>query len=145
MDPLGFAFQNFDLSGRWRDVEYESYTTAELDGKIAWRGDGKTRPVDAAGQLPRGEDVHRLSPSSSSLLVEALRGRPGPRPDEEPYVVRHRPPAGRRGHGRDPTHQSSDMPTEGYPLRDLLKALDSHREIFLESATATNSTQRAGQ
>ncbi|HYE20275.1 MAG TPA: DUF1592 domain-containing protein [Tepidisphaeraceae bacterium] len=55
MDPLGFAFQNFDLSGRWRDVEHEKYTRNELDGKIEWKGAGKTRPVDAAGKLPRGE------------------------------------------------------------------------------------------
>lgn len=55
MDPLGFAFQNFDISGRWRDVEYERYLRNELDGKIEWRGSGKTRPVDAAGKLPRGE------------------------------------------------------------------------------------------
>ncbi|GDY23698.1 cytochrome c [Verrucomicrobiota bacterium] len=55
MDPLGFAFQNFDLSGRWRSVEYERYERKELDGKIAWLGVGKTRPVDAVGQLPRGE------------------------------------------------------------------------------------------
>jgi hypothetical protein len=55
MDPLGFAFQNFDLSGRWRDVEHERYERSELDGKIAWRGVGKTRPVDALGHLPRGE------------------------------------------------------------------------------------------
>jgi len=55
MDPLGFAFQNFDISGRWRDKEYESYKRDELDGKIAWRGAGKSRPVDASGHLPRGE------------------------------------------------------------------------------------------
>ena len=55
MDPMGFAFQNFDLSGRWRTVEYERYERKELDGKIAWLGTGNTRPVDATGQLPRGE------------------------------------------------------------------------------------------
>jgi hypothetical protein len=55
IDPLGFAFQNFDISGRWRAFEHERYETSELDGKVAWRGTGKTRPVDAVGQLPRGE------------------------------------------------------------------------------------------
>ena len=55
MDPLGFAFQNFDLSGRWRDVEFEKYKREEIDGKIAWNGAGKSRPVDAIGQMPRGE------------------------------------------------------------------------------------------
>ena len=56
LDPIGFAFQNFDLSGRWRDVEYASYAVDELDGKMAWRGKGKTRPVDTAGRLPGGEE-----------------------------------------------------------------------------------------
>jgi hypothetical protein len=56
MDPLGFAFQNFDLSGRWRDVEFHQYSRKELDGKIEWRGKGETRPVDAKGRLPRGEE-----------------------------------------------------------------------------------------
>jgi hypothetical protein len=55
MDPVGFAFQNFDLSGRWRDVEHERYSRNELDGKVEWRGVGKARSVDAAGRLPRGE------------------------------------------------------------------------------------------
>lgn len=55
MDPLGFAFQNFDLSGRWRDVEHFKYVRNELDGKIEWRGVGETRPVDTKGRLPRGE------------------------------------------------------------------------------------------
>lgn len=55
MDPLGFAFQNFDISGRWRDVEFDRYKREEIDGKIAWYGVGKTRPVDSVGRLPRGE------------------------------------------------------------------------------------------
>ena len=48
MDPVGFAFQNFDVSGRWRDKEYDSYHLGDLDGRIEWRGVGKARPVDAA-------------------------------------------------------------------------------------------------
>jgi len=56
IDSLGFAFQNFDLSGRWRNVEHERYHRYELDGKIEWRGEGKARPIDAAGKLPRGEE-----------------------------------------------------------------------------------------
>jgi hypothetical protein len=55
IDSLGFAYQNFDLSGRWRELEFERYATGDLDGKIQWRGEGKSRPVDAAGSLPRGE------------------------------------------------------------------------------------------
>ncbi len=69
IDPLGFAFQNFDISGRWRDLEYEHYTRNELDGKIEWRGSGKSRPVDAEGQLPRGEEFHDFQ-EFKALLVE---------------------------------------------------------------------------
>ncbi|MFM9963427.1 MAG: DUF1588 domain-containing protein [Planctomycetaceae bacterium] len=69
IDPLGFAFQDFDLSGRWRDVEHERYERSELDGKIAWRGVGKTRPVDASGKLPRGESFANFA-ECRSLLVK---------------------------------------------------------------------------
>jgi hypothetical protein len=56
LDPIGFAFQNFDISGRWRDVEHESYIKDELDSNVAWRGTGKTRPADTLGMLPGGEE-----------------------------------------------------------------------------------------
>lgn len=69
MDPLGFAFQNFDISGRWRDVEFERYVRNELDGKIQWRGAGKERPVDAAGRLPHGEQFHSFA-ECKKLLIE---------------------------------------------------------------------------
>ena len=69
MDPLGFAFQNFDLSGRWRKVEYEHYSMKELDGKIEWKGNGKTRPVDTIGHLPRGEPFQSFA-ECKQLLVE---------------------------------------------------------------------------
>ena len=56
LDPIGFAFQNFDISGRWRDVEHEFYEVDELDSNVAWRGTGKTRPVDTVGVLPGGQE-----------------------------------------------------------------------------------------
>ncbi len=56
IDPLGFAFQNFDLSGRWREFEFERYIRNELDGKVEWRGEGRKRPVDATGVLPDGAE-----------------------------------------------------------------------------------------
>ena len=39
MDPIGFAFENFDAIGRWRD----------LDGKFS---------IDPAGELPTGESFN---------------------------------------------------------------------------------------
>jgi hypothetical protein len=68
IDPVGFAFQNFDISGRWRDVEHESYARGELDGRVAWRGVGKTRPVDAVGVLPRGEEFKSFAQFKQVLV-----------------------------------------------------------------------------
>lgn len=66
LDPIGFAFQNFDLSGRWRDVEHESYVVDELDSNVAWRGQGKTRPVDTVGELPAARRSARMTNSRRS-------------------------------------------------------------------------------
>ena len=130
MDPLGFAFQNFDISGRWRDLEYEKYVRKELDGKIEWRGAGKSRPVDAVGRLPRGEEFQDfgefkqlLVENYSDDLVEGLMKR---------FVL--------YGTGRTP--DVSDMAqirkimqseaADGYRLRDLLKAM-IRSPLFLDS------------
>ncbi|MEM7231781.1 MAG: DUF1585 domain-containing protein, partial [Planctomycetota bacterium] len=69
LDPIGFAFQNFDISGRWRDVEHESYIVDELDSNVAWRGTGDTRPVDTAGVLPGGE-TFRSFEEFKKIVVE---------------------------------------------------------------------------
>lgn len=56
IDPLGFAFENYDAIGRWRTEEPGS-------------GTGKNPPVDAAGELPDGrrfDDVEQFK----TLLVE---------------------------------------------------------------------------
>lgn len=121
IDPLGFAFQNFDLSGRWRDVEYDHYLKADLDGKIQWRGAGKTRPVDCAGKLPRGEAFSNHGEFRTLLVKhytpDLVRGwlkklilyGTGRKADVEDMVEIRRIMA---------EHASA-----GYPLRDLSKAL----------------------
>lgn len=121
MDLLGFAFQNFDLSGRWRDVEHEKYATAELDGKIEWRGVGKTRPVDAAGQLPRGETFKTYA-ECKQLLVKNYAGDLV-RGLMKNYVL----------YGTGATADVADMAEirailaeqqkRGYPMRDVLKSV----------------------
>jgi len=54
MDPLGFALENFDVDGTWRDVDRES---------------GK--PIDASGTLPDGSKI-----GGPEELREALLARP---------------------------------------------------------------------
>jgi hypothetical protein len=56
MDPVGFAFQHFDVSGRWQENESESNAIeTEEDGQARYLRTGKTWPVDPSGALPRGE------------------------------------------------------------------------------------------
>jgi hypothetical protein len=121
IDPLGFAFQNFDLSGRWRTVEFERYEKKELDGKIEWRGAGKTRPVDAAGRLPRGEEfrdfahfkelvVARYEQDLARGLLKSLFL----------YVAGRRPDAADAATIRTILEE---LAPKGYPLRDCLKAV----------------------
>jgi hypothetical protein len=131
MDPLGFAFQNFDLSGRWRNVEHERYHRAELDGKIEWRGEGSSRPVDAAGHLPRGErfaSFHEFQESLAKHYLEdivrgllkklTLYGTGRPADTLDLATIRN---------------IVKDQAADGYTMRDLLKAFVRSR-IFLEAA-----------
>jgi hypothetical protein len=129
MDPVGFAFQNFDISGRWRDVEHERYVRNEIDGKIEWNGDGKTRPVDATGHLPRGEEFQSFQEFKKLVgqnyqddLVRGLL---------ENFVVYA---AGRKPDVLD-LRQLEQIMTEqkpkGYPLRNLMKAL-VRSPVFLD-------------
>lgn len=121
MDPLGFAFQNFDLSGRWREQEYDHYETNDLDGKIAWRGVGKTRPVDASGKLPRGEAFQNFGECKELLVTHYT-------PDVVRGLMKHLLlyGAGRKADVEDLAAIQSIMrqhAERGYPLRELLVAL----------------------
>ena len=129
MDPLGFAFQNFDLSGRWRNVEHERYRRKELDGKIEWRGEGQTRPVDAAGTLPRGEKFNSFVECKELLVTHYL--------DDIVRGLLKKLTLYGTGHSanvpdlvtiREIMNEQSD---KEYALRDLLKALIRSR-VFLE-------------
>ena len=135
MDPLGFAFQNFDLSGRWRNVEHERYRRKELDGKIEWRGEGQTRPVDATGTLPRGEKfnsfveckellvTHYLDDIVRGLLKKLTLYGTG-RPADVLDLVTIRA-------------VMNDQSDKQYLMRDLLKALVRSR-TFLETTATSN-------
>lgn len=128
IDPLGFAYQNFDISGRWRRVEHEKYERNELDGKVEWRGAGKTRPVDAAGLLPHGEAFgsfaeckelivrHYLPDLARGLLKNLMLYATGRRPDVAAMA--------------EIRAIMKDSASKGYPLRDLVKAVVRSRAFL---------------
>ena len=130
MDPLGFAFQNFDLSGRWRDMEFEKYNREEIDGKIAWNGAGKSRPVDAVGQMPRGEKFTNYS-EFKQLFVKHYQD------DLVRGLLKN---LTLYGTGRKPDVAAlteiraiqDQLRGKGYPLRDVVKAM-VRSEAFLGS------------
>jgi len=129
IDPVGFAFQNFDLSGRWRDVEYEHYARGELDGRIAWQGVGKTRPVDTLGRLPRGEEFKTYAEFKQLIVkhyqTDLVRGlmknlmiyATGRKPDVEDM--------------KELAMIMEGTAAKGYPLRDMLKGIVRSR-VFLD-------------
>lgn len=129
IDPAGFAFQNFDLSGRWRNVEFESYTRGELDGRVSWRGVGKTRPVDTSGALPRGEEFKTFA-EFKGLLVKHYRD------DMVRGILKNLTiySTGRLPDIDDRMEIAAIMKqyrSQGYPLRDILKAI-VRSQAFLE-------------
>lgn len=138
IDPLGFAFQNFDLSGRWRDVEHQRYHRAELDGKIEWRGEGKTRPVDATGSLPRGEKFASFAECKELLATHYL--------DEIARGLLKKLTlygTGRSANVLDLVTIRGIMNEQSkreYVMRDLLKALIRSR-VFLETDSQQESTK----
>lgn len=54
LDPMGFAFENYDAVGRWRDTD-------------------KGNPVDAAGSLVRGQKFNNFA-DLRTLLTNELSG-----------------------------------------------------------------------
>jgi hypothetical protein len=138
IDPLGFAFQNFDISGRWRDVEHESYKRGELDGRIAWAGEGKTRHVDATGRLPRGEEFNNFA-EFKRLVVEKYQHDMVRGLLKNWFVY-----ATGRVPGIDDLAEIAEIMTanraKNHPLRDLLKSVVKSR-AFLEQRDPLAETQ----
>ncbi len=129
MDPLGFAFQNFDVSGRWRDVEFDSYAWGGLDGKKVWNGKGKSRPVDTIGHLPRGEEFATYVEFKDAFLKNYM-------PDLTRGVLKNLMvyATGRKPDVDDMAEIRAilkEQQSKGYPLGDLLKAV-VRSKAFLE-------------
>ena len=128
LDPIGFAFQNFDLSGRWRDVEYASYEVDELDGKVAWRGKGKTRSVDTAGLLPGGEKFRSYNEFKNVLVKhyqqDMVRGL---MKNFMLYATGRKPDIDDMAEIKEIMQKNA---AKGYPLRDMLLSV-FQTEAFL--------------
>jgi hypothetical protein len=121
-------------------VEHETYKRGELDGRIAWAGEGKTRPVDSAGRLPRGEEFQSFA-GFKTLLVEHY----------QPDLVRGLLKnwfvyATGRVPGIDELAEISDIMTatrtKGDPLRDVLKGVVKSRAFLApDDRTHPNSKE----
>jgi hypothetical protein len=71
IDPAGFALENFDVMGGWRD-RYRSEADGELAQGIAKSGQKfafhYALPVDASGELPDGRKFHDVREFKQLLL-----------------------------------------------------------------------------
>lgn len=129
LDPIGFAFQNFDLSGRWRNVEYESYDKEELDSHVSWRGAGTTRPVDTVGQLPRGEEFRTYAEFKDLVVSKYQQDMvQGLMKKFMLYATGRKPDVDDLAEIRQIMKDNAD---EGYPLRKMLLAV-FQTKAFLE-------------
>jgi len=130
IDPIGFAFQNFDISGRWRDQEFETYAKGELDGKIAWKGTGTPRPVDAVGKLPRGEQFKNFAEFKQMLVKEyqpdVVRGL---LKNLMVYATGRTPDVAGM---KEIADIMNELKPKEYPMRDLIKGIVRSR-AFLET------------
>lgn len=139
MDPVGFGFQNFDISGRWRNVEYESYTHGNLDGRVWWYGKGETRPVDSSGHLPRGEKFETFSEFKGLIVknyqADLVRGI------MKKLVLYS---TGRTPGIDDMAEIASIMQEnrgQGYPLRNMIKGIVRSR-AFLEQYETVDAAKK---
>jgi hypothetical protein len=73
IDPAGFALENFDVLGGWRD-RYRSESGGELAQGIAKSGQKfafhYALPVDASGVLPDGRSFHDIRELKQLLLAD---------------------------------------------------------------------------
>ncbi|MCG8585678.1 MAG: DUF1592 domain-containing protein [Pirellulales bacterium] len=130
IDPLGFAFQNFDISGLWREVEHDSYQLRLVKSKVYWSGVGKVRSVDSVGHLPRGEEFSSFLEFrdlvAEHYLDDFVRGLAK---NFVIYATGRRPNVGDMNTVREILRRHA---AKGYPLRSVLKDIVKS-EIFLNN------------
>jgi|694.fasta_scaffold18374_3 cytochrome c553 len=129
MDPAGYAFQHFDVSGRWREEEAEINQIDDgEEGGIYYKRRGKSWPVDASGSLPRGEAFKTWK--EFKQLAVAHYSEDVARGQLQRYV--------RYFASREPTVSDEVVITQllerrrkdGFPMRDMLRDFLTS-EIFL--------------
>jgi hypothetical protein len=73
MDPAGFALENFDVLGGWRD-RYRAVGDGEKVPGYGKNGNAflfhLAQPVDASGNLPGGGDFQNISELKKLLLKD---------------------------------------------------------------------------
>ena len=121
IDPMGFAFRNFDPNGSWRDLEFEKYATKELDGKKEWRGVGKSKPLDVSATLHKGGSFksykefkeliikHYMDDVAMGLMKNFVLYGTGRKPVVEDILKLEK--------------LQASLKKKNYPMRDLLKAV----------------------
>ncbi|NQW49198.1 MAG: DUF1592 domain-containing protein, partial [Planctomycetes bacterium] len=108
IDPLGFAFENYDAIGRWRTHE----DTAS--------GKGASPPVDASGELPDGrpfsgpEELKGLLAADSEKFAEAVVEKLATFALRRAVTVDDR---------QDIRAIAASCQAGGYPLRSLVEAV----------------------
>ena len=71
MDPLGFALENFDAVGAWRDVDRYAGTRDRLGGRAAGRHAGRRAPTTCARRCMRDPEQF-VQTFTERLLMYAL-------------------------------------------------------------------------
>ena len=115
IDPLGFAFDNFDAVGRWRDLE------------AVGAGTGDHPRVDASGKLPNGTTFDGPDSFKSLLLLDVDRFAEALTGQLATFALRRM--ATLDDHRRL-AEIAARTRENGYPLRDLVIELVCS-ELFL--------------
>ena len=106
MDPFGFALENFDVTGRWREVDNGQPVDAS-----GWRSTGRRWRAwpDCAGRCwPTGRSLRRSSPSGCSPMRSGAAWRPAIGPPSGPSSARRpRTIAGRTSSSASPPARRS--------------------------------------
>jgi hypothetical protein len=78
IDPWGYAFENFDPTGAWRDGYHAALSDASVDGAAKRPKKGRrasTIPIDASATFRNGRSYESITDYRQQVLTEANRDR----------------------------------------------------------------------